>query len=160
MENLLDDYYEFIGVARSASEDDIKQACNKLLFKYHPDKCKEDFATGITQHVNKIKAILMDQNKRAEYDKTLLISSPQSTPKPKSKPTVKEEMPDLAEYTQVKYGDLSPWAKKQYKKFKASDAPGYKMFAGSSYKYVVVNAGNGYRIYKKRESVFDTKYSY
>jgi molecular chaperone GrpE (heat shock protein) len=41
------------------------------LLKYHPDKCNEDFADGITKHINKIKATLCDPDNKVEYNKTL-----------------------------------------------------------------------------------------
>jgi len=156
MENLADDHYEFIGVKRDASTDDIKKACNKLLMKYHPDVCKEDFAAGITTHINKIKAILTDPNERAAYDRTLSPTSQKASSKPKTK-----EPLDLSGYIQVKWKDLSPFAKKQYKKFKASGEPGYKVFSGMAYKYIILCTKPGnYEFYRKRELVYDSKYSY
>ena len=60
MENMTDNYYEFIGVKRDASVDDIKRACNKLLQKYHPDHYSEVHAEGTTKYINKIKDTLCD----------------------------------------------------------------------------------------------------
>lgn len=72
MERLTDDYYEFIGVKKDATNDVIKEACNKLLMKYHPDRNKVVYADRITQHICEIKDVLLDSDKRKAYDLTLL----------------------------------------------------------------------------------------
>ncbi|KAG0441592.1 DnaJ like protein subfamily B member 1 [Dictyocoela muelleri] len=67
--------YETLGVARTASEDEIKKAYNRLVLKYHPDRHKnksEREMKEITEKFMKIKEaydILSDKKKRAEYDK-------------------------------------------------------------------------------------------
>src|SRR5205809_4931659 len=60
------DYYEILGVERSASEDDIKKAFRKLAQKYHPDKKGGDEAKF--KEVSEAYAVLSDKNKRAQYD--------------------------------------------------------------------------------------------
>jgi molecular chaperone DnaJ len=63
------DYYEVLGVARDASEDDLKSAYRKLALKHHPDR-----NPGNTDAEAKFKeaaeayAVLSDANKRARYD--------------------------------------------------------------------------------------------
>jgi molecular chaperone DnaJ len=59
-------YYETLGVAKSASEDDIKKAFMKLAQKYHPDKKGGDEAKF--KEVSEAYAVLSDKKKRAEYD--------------------------------------------------------------------------------------------
>lgn len=59
-------YYDILGVAKSASEDDIKRAFRKLAQKYHPDKKGGDEARF--KEVSEAYAILSDKKKRAEYD--------------------------------------------------------------------------------------------
>jgi len=60
------DYYQILGVEKSASEDDIKKAFRKLAQKYHPDKKGGDEAKF--KEASEAYAVLSDKKKRAEYD--------------------------------------------------------------------------------------------
>jgi curved DNA-binding protein len=62
------DYYKILGVARGASEDDIKKAYRKLARKYHPDVSKEANAKEKFQEVSEAYETLRDKEKRAAYD--------------------------------------------------------------------------------------------
>lgn len=59
-------YYDILGVAKNASEDDIKRAFRKLAQKYHPDKKDGDEAKF--KEISEAYAVLSDKKKRAEYD--------------------------------------------------------------------------------------------
>ncbi len=59
-------YYEILGVTKSATEDDIKKAFRKLAQKYHPDKKGGDEAKF--KEASEAYAVLSDRKKRAEYD--------------------------------------------------------------------------------------------
>ena len=62
--------YEVLGVARDASEADIKKAYHKLVLKYHPDKNPGDKnAEEKFKEVNNAFDILKDPQKRAAYDR-------------------------------------------------------------------------------------------
>lgn len=62
--------YEILGVARDASDADIKKAYHKLVLKYHPDKNPGDKnAEEKFKEVNNAFDILKDPQKRAAYDR-------------------------------------------------------------------------------------------
>lgn len=60
------DYYEVLGVNKTASKDEIKKAFYKLAHKYHPDKKEGDEKKF--KEVNEAYQVLSDEGKRAKYD--------------------------------------------------------------------------------------------
>lgn len=60
------DYYEILGVSKSASKDEIKKAFYKLAHKYHPDKKEGDEKKF--KEVNEAYQVLSDDAKRSKYD--------------------------------------------------------------------------------------------
>ena len=62
------DYYEILGVSKSASDEDLKKAFRKLAFKYHPDRNKDKDAEEKFKEINEAYQVLSDSDKRARYD--------------------------------------------------------------------------------------------
>ena len=63
------DYYEILGVPRTASQDDIHRAFRKLALKYHPDVAKDKtHAEERFKELNEANEVLSDPEKRKKYD--------------------------------------------------------------------------------------------
>ena len=63
------DYYDILGVSRSASQDEIKKAYRKLARQYHPDRNPDDkSAEAKFKEINEANEVLSDPDKRSKYD--------------------------------------------------------------------------------------------
>lgn len=65
------DYYQILGVAKTASGDEIKKAYRKLALQYHPDRAPEDKKKDYEERFKEISQayrVLSDKEKRAQYD--------------------------------------------------------------------------------------------
>jgi len=63
------DYYEVLGVGRSASNEEIRRAFRRLAFQHHPDRNRDDGATEKFKEINEAYEVLSDASKRANYDR-------------------------------------------------------------------------------------------
>src|SRR2546427_12685419 len=64
------DYYEVLGVGRSATEEEVKRAYRKLAVKFHPDKNPDNpHAEEKFKELGEAYDVLMDPDKRAAYDR-------------------------------------------------------------------------------------------
>ena len=74
------DYYEVLGVTKTASGEEIKKAYRKLAMQYHPDRNPDNKeAEAKFKDINEAYEVLKDEQKRAAYDRyghCLLYTSP------------------------------------------------------------------------------------
>ena len=62
------DYYKILGVAKDASQEEIKRAYRKLARKYHPDVSKDPEAESRFKEIGEAYEVLKDAEKRSAYD--------------------------------------------------------------------------------------------
>lgn len=62
------DYYDILGVSKSASLDEIKKAYRKLALEWHPDRNKKPEASEKFKEINEAYAVLSNSEKRSAYD--------------------------------------------------------------------------------------------
>jgi DnaJ-class molecular chaperone len=77
------DYYEVLGVSKTATQDEIKKAYRKLAVQYHPDKNPDDKAAEDKfKELGEAYDVISDEQKRAAYDRyghSALTSSAKSS---------------------------------------------------------------------------------
>ncbi|KAH8877490.1 DnaJ likeubfamily B member 9 [Schistosoma japonicum] len=66
--NAEQDYYDILGVSKSASTSEVKKAFRKLALKYHPDKNKDEDAQKKFLKIAEAYDVLSDDEKRKQYD--------------------------------------------------------------------------------------------
>lgn len=71
-------YYEILGVKKSATDNELRSAYRALTLKYHPDKAPEGTDPDIFIQVTKAYKILSDKTKRQRYDRSLETGRPYS----------------------------------------------------------------------------------
>ena len=63
------DYYEVLGIAKNASQEEIKAAFRKLARQFHPDVSEDPNVEEKFKEINEAYAVLSDIDKRAAYDR-------------------------------------------------------------------------------------------
>ena len=64
-----EDYYEVLGISKTATDAEIKKAYRKLALKWHPDKNKEEGAEEKFKKISEAFQVLSDKEKRSTYDR-------------------------------------------------------------------------------------------
>lgn len=64
----MSDYYQLLGVSKTASAEELKKAYRKLALEYHPDRNKTKEAEAKFKEINKAYEVLSDPQKKQTYD--------------------------------------------------------------------------------------------
>ena len=67
------DYYEVLGVSRSANAEEIRRAHRKLALQFHPDRNKEKSAVGRFNEIQQAYEVVSDEDKRKRYDEYIRL---------------------------------------------------------------------------------------
>jgi curved DNA-binding protein CbpA len=62
------DYYGILGVQRTATQEEIRQAFNRLVLKFHPDRTKMEESNAVSRIIQKAYLVLSNPEKKKEYD--------------------------------------------------------------------------------------------
>ena len=96
MPGTLKNYYEILGIPRSATTDQIRTAYRKLLLKFHPDKnIGDSYFEEWSKKINEAFEVLMNAGLRAEYDQVYdetRLASRQPVPQHKDAPDDNSQM--------------------------------------------------------------------
>ena len=77
----MSNYYDVLGVNKTASEDDIKKAYRKKAMKYHPDRNPDDSeAESKFKEVSEAYEVLSNKNTRQQYDRYGSVNPRRSRP--------------------------------------------------------------------------------
>lgn len=104
-----EDLYEILGIAKDASEAEVRAACRRLLGQVHPDHGGSD---ALFRVVYRAYAVLSDPARRAAYDEQLGRGSEANTPEPSPEPEDSEE------------DELGPWLLAEAAPRRALQGPG------------------------------------
>jgi curved DNA-binding protein CbpA len=92
------DYYTFLQVKPSATQEEVRAAYKRLAFLYHPDRSTHPQSTRQMQLLNEAYAVLSDPKKRAQFDQERLTPpSPPVSSEEKTTP-LRQKPPDPAQY--------------------------------------------------------------
>lgn len=71
------DYYQILGLDKTASADQVKQAYRKMAMQYHPDRNhgKEEWANEKFKDINESFSVLSDPEKRSQYDEFGIVGN-------------------------------------------------------------------------------------
>jgi molecular chaperone DnaJ len=69
------DYYDVLGIPKSANKDEIKNAYRKLALQYHPDRNKAAGSEEKFKEISEAYAVLSDNEKRKRYDTYVHVGS-------------------------------------------------------------------------------------
>ena len=87
-------FYDIMGVSRTATGDEIHKAYRKLAMKYHPDRNPGNEEAAIQfKKVQEAYDTLSDPNKRSRYDGDLLKGTAKPNARPRNRPDAKNKRP-------------------------------------------------------------------